>query len=388
MVSQKKDSSTKNVFLIGLVSFFNDISSEMILPILPLLIAQLGGGGIAIGLIGGLRDSGADLLKVFFGHWSDKIQKRKVFMYFGYTLSAFFKLSLLATSTWYAIFCLIGLERIGKAIRTAPRDALITYSMPEQVGRAFGIHRAFDNLGAITGSLITFLLVWFANLNFTVIIFVAAIIGLISLFPISAISEPPVLPTAKTIDSTGTSFSKSFIRFTIIASIFSLANISYMFLILHAQNTLNHGAPTYLSMLLYVFFNIFYAAFAVPFGKLSDHIGRRIILLFGYGFFALTMFGFYYAHTLLFLGICFALYGISLAAINVNHKAYVADLATHHLKATSLGLFETITGLAVFFTGGLMGLLWEKIGHEFVFASAGCIALVACFLLGLTKKYT
>ena len=166
-----------NILLLGIVSFFNDMSSEMIIPILPMFIAALGGTGIIIGLIGGLRDSISSILKVICGYWSDKIGKRKIFVSTGYLSSIFFKLMLGFSTLWQHILIFASMERIGKGIRTAPRDAIIADSMPEERGKGFGIHRSLDTLGAIMGSIIVFILFWFLGLEFTAIVLIAALIG-------------------------------------------------------------------------------------------------------------------------------------------------------------------------------------------------------------------
>lgn len=173
-----------NILLLGFVSFFNDLSSEMIMPILPMFIKSLGGAGLIIGLIGGLRDSVSSILKVLCGYWSDRTGKRKIFVSSGYLTSSVFKLFLAFSKSWQHVLIFAGLERTGKGLRTAPRDAIIADSMPEEKGKGFGIHRALDTSGAILGSIIVFLLFWFKGFDFKSIILFAAIISFISLIPL------------------------------------------------------------------------------------------------------------------------------------------------------------------------------------------------------------
>ncbi len=385
-MSIKKNPGTRNVVLLGVVSFLNDLSSEMILPILPLLIQSIGGTGIAVGLIGGIRDGGAELLKAFSGAWSDRIKKRKIFVYAGYLVSAIFKLFLLLAHTWPFMFLFVGLERIGKSLRDAPRDALIAQSMPRNVGKAFGIHRAFDNLGAILGSVIAAFLVWQWELDFKTIILIAALISFFSVIPLKWVREAQLAPEDSLDASSNKKLSRPFIVFTTIATIFSLGHASYMFFILRAQDILNHGAPALMPMLLYVFFNVIYMACSTPFGILSDRIGRWKMMTLGYALFALTSLGFMYAFSLHTLMICFALYGVALAIVQVNHRAYAADLASERSKATALGVFATSTGLALLGAGLTAGILWETIDHGAVFMYTGGLALFACFLLLVCKK--
>jgi len=188
-----------NVLLLGVVSFLNDLSSEMIMPILPMFITALGGTGLILGLIGGLQVSISSILKVLSGYWSDRIGRRKIFVSSGYLTSAGFKLLLSLSVIWQHILVFSSFERVGKGLRTAPRDAIIADSMPEARGRGFGIHRALDTSGAIAGSVIVLLLLlffWFdlEQIAYQVgfyksIIFIAAIIAFFSLVPLHFVKE-------------------------------------------------------------------------------------------------------------------------------------------------------------------------------------------------------
>ena len=183
-----------NIWLLGIVSFLNDFSSEMIIPILPMFISSLGGSGLVIGLIGGARDSISSILKVFLGYWSDKTGKRRIFVYSGYLVSSFFKLLLPLSKVWQHVLIFAGLERTGKALRTASRDAIIADSMPTQRGKGFGIHRAFDTSGAILGSIFVFILFWFLKTNLRKIIFLAAVFAFFSLIPLYFVKEKKKKP--------------------------------------------------------------------------------------------------------------------------------------------------------------------------------------------------
>ena len=178
-----------NILLLGVVSFLNDLSSEMFAPILPMFITSLGGAGLIVGLIGGLQDSIASILKVLSGYWSDRVGRRKIFVFSGYLTSAIFKLLLAFSRIWQHILLFVSFERVGKGLRTAPRDAIIADSMPEARGKGFGIHRALDTLGAILGGIMALVLYWFLEFGFTSIIFIAAIIAFISLSPLYFVKE-------------------------------------------------------------------------------------------------------------------------------------------------------------------------------------------------------
>ncbi len=263
-----------NIILLGIVSLLNDFSSEMILPILPLLITSIGGTGLTIGIIGGLIEGLPHLLKVFTGYLSDIFRKRKLFIFLGYLNSQVFKFLLVFANTWKGILAFVSLDKLGKGIREAPRDALIAESMPEHKGKAFGIQRAFDTTGAILGSVSALLIVIFFGLVFKSIILIAALIGFISLVPLYFLKDVDHLKIKKPLAQ-----KPNFLRdtkkipaslwiFFSISGIFALANFSYMFFVVRAAGAsfqIANLTPFAIPILLYVLFNIVYAIFAIPF---------------------------------------------------------------------------------------------------------------------------
>ena len=182
-------SVSANVLLLGMVSFLNDLSSEMIMPILPMFVKALGGGVLAIGLLGGFRDSISSILKVFCGYWSDRTARRKIFVSTGYLTSAVFKLLLAFARTCHYAVGFAALERVGKGLRTASRDAIIAESMAKERGKGFGIHRALDTAGAILGSIVVFVLFWYFGFGFKLIILVAGVVAFVSLIPLYFVKE-------------------------------------------------------------------------------------------------------------------------------------------------------------------------------------------------------
>jgi MFS family permease len=377
-----------NVLLLGIVSFFNDMSSEMIIPILPIFIAALGGTGLIIGLIGGLRDSISSILKVICGYWSDKIGKRKIFVATGYSTSIFFKLLLSFSTLWQHILVFASMERIGKGIRTAPRDAIIADSMPEERGKGFGIHRSMDTLGAIMGSIIVFILFWFLGLKFTAIILIAALVGLIALIPLYYVKETKIEPKNITFKFGLNTLPRELRLLIIISGVFALANFSYMFFILQAQSSFEGKLSIGIPILLFILLNIFYSVFAIPFGTLSDKIGRKKIIVSGYLLFGVTTLGFAFFNSLISFIIFFALYGIVFAMIDGNQRAYVSDLSPPDFRATALGTYHTTIGLIALPASLAAGLIWQISTPGFTFIYGSIVSLIAvCLFLVLWKNF-
>ena len=375
-----------NILLLGIVSFLNDLSSEMIMPILPMFITALGGAGLIVGLIGGLRDSISSILKVFTGYWSDKSGKRKIFVSSGYLTSALFKLFLAFSKIWQHILVFASLERIGKGLRTAPRDAIIADSMPKERGKGFGIHRAMDTSGAIAGSIVVFLLFWFFGFNFNSIILIAAILAFLSLIPLYFVKEEERKPQDINLKIGLKNLPRSLKLFILVSGMFALANFSYMFFILRAQESFAGKLSIGIPILLYILFNIFYAVFAVPFGRLSDRIGRKKVIVFGYLLFSLTSLGFAFFNSLTAFIVLFALYGMVYAIVDGNQRAYVSDLSSEELRATALGTFHTTIGLTALPGSLIAGFLWQ-INPSITFVYGAVVSIVSVVLFIVFRNY-
>lgn len=366
----------RNVVLFGITSFFNDLSSEMILPILPFFLSSLGASPVLIGLIGGLRDSIGKILRIFFGYYSDKTGQRKKLIFGGYGLSAAFKI-LLAFSPGAAIAAAFAsLERVGKSMRDAPRDAMISRFMPKKSGEGFGIHQMLDTAGAVAGSVLVLLLIVYLSLGYSTIILIAGSIAVLSIIPLFFIEGNGRKRTDMKFLQSLSEITKKQHRFNLTASVFALANFSYMFFLIRAGAHQGFVVP----LLLYVLFNIFYSAFAYPMGRYSDRIGKRNMLMFGYGLFALVSFAFVYFSDITALVFLFIFYGISNAAVKAVERAYATDLSSDKIKGTSIGLFQMMTGIAAIPSGIIAGFLWE-ISPEYTFLFGGVLAAAAVLLL-------
>jgi MFS family permease len=368
-----------NILFLGFAALLNEVGSVMIMPILPMFLTSLGATGIIIGLIGGLRDSVSSLLMVFGGLWADKSGKRKPFVLLGYFNSAIFKLLLAFSRTWPIALIFASLERTGKGIRTAPRDAMIAELIPKRHGWGFGFHRTFDKAGAVAGAILVFLLFWFLGLSFKSLFIIAAFITFVSLAPVMFVREKKKKPKDVTLRLGLRKLPLKARLFIIIASLFAMANFSYMFFILRAQQFFTAELAIAIPILLFVVYNVFYAGFSIPFGALSDRIGREKVIGAGYGLFFVTCIGFAFATNITMLIVLFILYGLVFAAIEGNQRAFMSDLAPEHLEATALGTFHTAVGIIALPASLIAGFLWT-IEPRFTFIFGGVIALIAAVL--------
>ena len=392
MKSKNLRGVSANILLLGVVSFLNDLSSEMIIPILPMFITSLGGAGLIVGLIGGLQDSIASIVKVLSGYWSDRTGKRKIFVTTGYLTSAIFKLLLAFSRIWLHVLIFASFNRVGKGLRTAPRDAIIADSMPEARGKGFGIHRALDTSGAIFGGIMALILYWFLEFGFTSIIVIAAVIAFISLLPLYFVKEGNRDPQEISLQISLKKLPKQLILFITVAAIFALANFTYMFFILKAAAAFMPLMPVKesiaLAIFLYVLFNIFYALLAIPFGTLSDRIGKRRVLISGYLLFSVTCLGFAFFNSLPAFLVLFPLYGVVFAMVDGNQRAFISDLSTEELRATALGTFHTMIGIMTLPASLIAGFLWSLTPtHNLTFIFGSLVSLVAVILFVLLRPY-
>jgi MFS family permease len=376
---------SKNIFLLGLVSLFNDASSEIIQPILPLFIVSLGGGAAAIGLIGGLSDGIPSILKIFSGYWSDKLGRRKPLVVAGYGASALSKVFLPFSASWQHVLALRTIERCGKGIRSAPRDAMICESTDKVVrGRSFGLHRAMDSTGAIIGSALAYLF-WRSGLDFRTIILIAGVLALAALVPFMKVQETFNSPGARR-ELSIRALPSDLKKFIAIAALFSLGNLSYMFFLLRAGEFFPNdvGAP----LLLYILFNIVYAFLAMPVGIWSDKFGRKNILTLGYALFAAAALGFSFVSSVIGLIALFVIYGAVYAMVDASERAFVSDLSSLKAKSTSLGIYYGATGVSSVISGLIAGGLWEGFSPGFAFIFGSLTATLASLALWRMKNIT
>ena len=369
-----------NVAILGLVSLFTDLGSQMVFPLIPLfLTTTLGASMVVVGLIEGSAETVASLLKVFSGYWSDRIKRRKPFVLAGYGLSSLSKPLFAFADTWQGVFGIRIVERVGKGIRSAPRDAIIAESCDDDVrGKAYGIHRAMDGTGSILGAVLAFFLLF--SFGYRDVFLLAGVPSLIAVLLIIFVKEEKkkaILPTPDTKKSIRISFkalTPQLRYFTIVATIFALGNFGYAFLMVRA---LDIGLSDHTALLLYIIFYIVYTIFTIPAGMISDKIGRKPVIGIGYVLFGLTSLGLVFVSSLFQIVWVFVLYGVFYAMIDGVQRALVVDLSPPDLKATALGTFHMATGLAALPASGIAGLLWATVSPETAFVYGFMLSLVA-----------
>ncbi|HRQ36565.1 MAG TPA: MFS transporter [Chloroflexota bacterium] len=387
----------RNVWVLTAVSFLTDLSSEMVVHLLPLFLANvLGARTLTIGLIEGVAETTSSLVKLLSGRYSDRLGQRKWLTVAGYALSTIAKPFLALANSWTAVLAVRFVERTGKGIRTAPRDALIADSIDaKQRGLAFGLHRAGDTAGAVLGLLVAMLVIWqwqgstptLTRATFNTLVWLSLIPATLAvILLVAGVREGTGSQTAKTEPSriTWEALGRPFHRFLFIMLLFTLGNSADAFLILRAQAT---GLALLPILGLLLLFNLVYTIVSGPIGSLSDRWGRRRVLLAGWLLYAMVYLGFALAQQSWHLVLLFVAYGVYYGFAEGIAKAFVADLVQKDQRGTAYGWFNGTIGLAALPASLIAGLLWQGAGSWTGFGMAapflfgGVLALTAALLL-------
>ncbi len=380
---------TRPILLIGLISFFADVASDMLYPIWPLyLTGSLGASLVALGFIEGLAELIAGLFKILAGRWSDRMGRRKIFVFSGYFLAAISKPIAGVATNWVGALSAKALDRFGKGMRTAPRDAMLSDWAPKgQEARVFGFHRSMDSAGATVGPLITLLiLAMYPEIALSRFFLWALIPGLIAALLVLGIPEKKlekkteILPDTQTLRESLSQFSKEFYIYLAIWILFSLGNSSDVFLLLRIQNL---GASTQQVVLSFCFYNLVYAILSYPVGIWADRKGTKSIFMYGLFIFAIVYGIFASAHHWWILLPGLFLYGIFSAATDGVGKAMVIGMAPKNQKATAIGLFVGGSGFAMLVASVSTGWIWENFGSQWALGISSGIALIAAVLFYL-----
>lgn len=391
----------RNIWAVSLASFFMDISSEMVLNLVPLFLQNVLGVKTAIiGVIEGVAETTASVLKLFAGWISDRLKSRKWLAVIGYSISALSKPFFYIANTWEIIAGVRWVDRVGKGIRTSPRDALVADSIDEKRrGLAFGLHRAADTAGALLGILAALAIVWFfqerqgISLNllgqntFRIVVLFSLLPALLSVLSLIFGAKDVKAAGQRALPALGIkSLGKKFIVFIIIIGIFTLGNSSDAFLTLRAQN-LGKGLNLIGILTMLVAFNLVYSITSLPAGNLSDRIGRKKLLIAGWLVYSFVYFGFGFSNAGWHFFVLYMIYGLYYGLTYGTINALIADIVPENLRGTAYGTYNFVIGIMAFPASVIAGILWQGAGKWAGFGASapfifgGTMALIATILL-------
>jgi MFS family permease len=378
---------SSQVIILGMVSFFTDFASEMLYPVTPLfLTAVLGASMSLVGLIEGIAEITAGFLKGYFGTLSDKVGKRSLFIVIGYGISGLVKsLPGFLASVPVVIFSRVG-DRIGKGIRTAPRDALLSNYVKDNSGAVFGFHRSMDTLGAVIGPLVALLLLGVFSFSYSAIYLVAIIPSfgaIIFTWMVKDVKSQSKSSSRKMYSQFWKTAPREYKFLLVLITLFSFANSSDVFLILKSRQVTHSD---FISILGYVFYNSIYAIASYPLGIISDKIGKKKMFVAGMIIFSIVYLGFGINNNIYFIWLLFALYGIYAAATEGISKAWVSDLVPNEFRGSAIGLLTMLSSFSVMVGSFFAGILWDRFGAQIPFITSASISLIIALLLLRIRK--
>ena len=370
----------KNAFFTGLTSFFTDTSTKMVYSVMPLFLLSIGASKTTISLIEGIAESTASLLKAISGYWSDKIGKNKPFMIIGYGITAIITpLYALARIPILILFFRF-FERIGKGLRAAPRDSLISGSIKKnEAGKTFGFQKAMDNSGAIVGPLIAFLMLSIFPLNYSYIFLLATIPAILGVLTIIIFIKEAKAEKKETTNKISLKLlPKKFYFFLIIIFVFTLGNSADALLLVKTSET---GIDKSYIPFVYMIFNTVSVLLAIPIGKLSDRIGREKLIILGFIVYAIVYYFFGRFNSINVFIFLFMLYGFYSALTDCSQKAMISDIVSKDLKGTGFGIYHAVLGITLLPASLIAGLLYDKVNSNAPFYFGSIMALIATILM-------
>jgi len=369
----------RNVFFTGLTSFCTDTATKMIYAVLPMFLLSIGATKTELSLIEGVAESTASLLKAFSGWWSDKIGRNKPFMLIGYVMTAVLSPLFAAATSPMQVLLIRFSERVGKGIRTAPRDSLIAASsQADQKGRSFGFHKAMDNSGAIIGPLLAFVVLRLCWGDYRRVFLLAALPGLLGVSVLALGVREAKGGAARPAGRRARDFPLRYYAFLAIVFVFTLGNSTDALLLVKANDV---GIEAAFIPLVYLVFNAVAVLCAVPAGALSDRIGRERLIVCGYSLYALIYLGFAATSGKAAVIALFALYGLYSAATDGVQKALVADLIAADQRGTGLGLYHALLGTTLLPASLIAGALYDRVGNRAPFFFGAAMAFIAAILM-------
>jgi MFS family permease len=385
-----KEGLTKNVIILGIVSGLTDISSEMLYPVIPIFLTQfLNSPMSVVGLIEGIAESTASILKIWGGYISDKFRKRKFFLVLCYFLSAISKPIMGLAYTWHFVLFARFIDRIGKGIRTSPRDALIAASSDKNHwGKAFGFHRAMDTLGAALGPLVTlsiFLIFSETEKIYRMVFILAFIPAIIGVYVLKKyIKDEGEIENKKVnLQIEKDPLSLDFKIFTAIFVLFSLAKFSDAFLIMKTKSL---GFSTSQTIMVYFTYNILYAILSTPAGIISDRVGKIKVFMISFLIYSIVCFGFAYSKNNYQIWLFFSIYSLYGALNEGIAKAIVSNFTTSTNRATAMGLLQGLGGISTFFSSLIAGILWDKFSSKTPFIVSSMLSFLSLIFFILWVK--
>jgi len=383
MTEKPKEENKRSIRAFAWASFLNDFGSDMIYPVWPLFVTSVMGANMAmLGLIDGLGETFVSISKAVSGYISDRIRKRKFFIWSGYILGSISRFGYALAPNWQWLIPLKILDRSGK-IRSAPRDALVAdISTDQNRGGNFGLMKAMDNLGAVCGIVVCLLL--FEHIGFTNLFLIAALPSLVSAALIYAyIKENKISDKKLFADFTFKDLDANFKLFLILNSVFTLGAFSYSFLLIFAGKS---GFKATYSPIFYLIITVTAAIFSLPMGKLSDKIGRKKLMYLAFILWAAICISFILSTNAIVVITAFVLYGLHKAALETVQKTYTSELCPDCFRATGLGVFQMAIGICALPASLIAGFLWDNINMQAPFYLSLVLSLVACFMLLFVKE--